>query len=488
MTDLHWLDATEQADLLRRRELSSVELVTHHLDRIESLNRSLGAFITVTPERALARAAAADSLLESGEAPAFCGVPTAFKDLTMTAGVRTSMGSRLLTEALPDGMASIVGDVDAHVVTLVERAGFISLGKTNTPEFGLSSFTDNDVIGPALTPWDPTRNAGGSSGGAAAAVAAGMVPLAPGSDGGGSIRIPSSCCGVVGFKPSRGRVSPGPIGSDWTGLAGDGTIARSVRDAASLLDAMAHPMPGDLRPLPEPAVPFVEWCRRVPGSLRIARWATPYLPGIEPSAPAIAAWQAATDLLVDLGHELVDVANPFPPDLEPMFNVIWSSGMAAAPVPEEFLPLLRPTTRYWLERGQSGTAVELARAIQFLELGTRQVLVEMQEYDAWLTPTLALPPQPTTWFTEPDDPAEIHRRELKFTPFTAVLNMAGVPAANLPLYWTDASDDQLPDTSACLPIGVMLAGRPGEDGPLFALLAQVEQAVGGFARHPAMAP
>jgi amidase len=486
VTELHSLDAHDQAHLLRTGAVTSVDLVTHHLERIEALDPSLGAFVTVTADAALEQAARADERRAAGgDLPPFLGVPTAFKDLTFTAGVRTTMGSPVLVDFVPP--------VSAYVVTLVERAGFISLGKTNTPEFGLSSFTDNDIVGETRTPWDTTRNAGGSSGGAAAAVAAGLVPLAPGSDGGGSIRIPASCCGIVGFKPSRGRVSAGPIGSDWSGLAGDGTLARSVRDAAALLDAMAHPMPGDLRPLPDPPVPFADWTKRDPGRLRIARWAAPYLPGIGVDASSMEAWESASRLLESLGHEVVEIENPFPAELEPQFNVVWSSGMAAA---WEFLPtlatgqaapgerelrelppaetLLRASTRYWLDRGTRATAVQLAHAIQFLEATTRDILTRLSEFDAWLTPTLAKPPQPTKWFTDAE-PAEIHLRELQFTPFTAVYNMAGVPAASLPLHWTVDG----------LPIGVMLAGRPGEDGPLFALLAQVEAAVAGFTRRPA---
>ncbi len=471
MTELHDLDATAQAALLRHREASSVELVRHHLERIDAHADALGAFVTVTAEQALDAAAEADRRLSEDDPPPFCGVPTAFKDLTATAGVRTTMGSVLMQDNVPT--------IDAYVVELVQRAGFISLGKTNTPEFGLTSYTDNDIVGPARTPWDLTRNAGGSSGGAAAAVAARLVPVAEGSDGGGSIRIPASCCGVVGFKPSRGRVSAGPLGSDWSGLAGDGAIARTVRDAAAMLDAMAHPMPGDLRPLPEPEVSFSAWAAREPRRLRIARWSTPYLPGIETSASSIDAWEEASRLLESLGHDVVDVDNPFPATLEPQFNVVWSSGMAAAPVPDEAIPMLRANTRYWLARGGEATAVELAHAIQFLEATTREVVTSMGEYDAWLTPTLALPPQPSEWFTESGDPTEDHRRELLFTPFTAVYNMAGVPAASLPLHLTDETPD-----SPSLPVGVMLAGRPGEDGPLFSLLSQVEEAAPWADRRP----
>ncbi|MCW2750773.1 MAG: amidase, partial [Aeromicrobium sp.] len=193
VTELHELDAIDQAAALKSREMSSLELIRHHLDRIEAYAAGLGAFITVTADQALERAAAADVAIAAGDGAAFTGVPIAIKDLTFTRGIPTSMGSVAMRDFVPP--------VNAYVVDLIERAGFISLGKTNTPEFGLSSYTDNDIIGPARTPWDTSRNAGGSSGGAAAAVAAGLVPLAQGSDGGGSIRIPSSACGIFGIKP-----------------------------------------------------------------------------------------------------------------------------------------------------------------------------------------------------------------------------------------------------------------------------------------------
>lgn len=458
MTELHELDATEQAAALRAREVSSVELVRHHLDRIDRHAGTLGAFITLTAEQALEQADAADAALAAGEAAPFTGVPTAFKDLTPTAGVATSMGSVAMRDVVPP--------VNAYLVDLVQAAGFISLGKTNTPEFGLSSYTDNDVIGPARSPWDTTRNAGGSSGGAAAAVAARLVPLAQGSDGGGSIRIPASSCGIFGFKPSRGRVSSGPTGSSWAGLAVDGPLSRTVRDAAALLDAMAHPMPGDWRPLPPPATPFVEHARREPRRLRIARWSATHLDGIAPGPDAVAAWEKASRLLASLGHEIVDVANPFPGALEPQYNVIWSSGIASAPFPPEAEPLLRTNTRYWRERGARASAVDLSRAMSFLEATTREVVTGLGGFDAMLTPTLALPPQPVGWFNESGDPAEDHHRELLYTPYTGLYNMSGQPAASLPLHWSDAG----------LPIGVMLAAHPGQDGLLFSLCAEVEAA------------
>lgn len=466
MTELHELDAIAQAKSLRAGDFSSVELVQHHLNRIDRHSVALGAFITVTAEQAMAQAAEADVALAAGDAAPFTGVPTAIKDLTLTAGIATSMGSSLMRDVTPS--------VDSHVVTLMRRAGFISLGKTNTPEFGLSSYTDNNLIGPARTPWDLARNAGGSSGGAAAAVAAGLVPLAQGSDGGGSIRIPSSACGVFGFKPSRGRVSVGPSGSDWSGLAVDGPISRTVRDAAALLDVLAHPMPGDLRPLPDPAVTFSDHAQRDPGRLRIARWSATHLEGIAPGPDAIAAWEQASRLLESLGHEVVDVDNPFPQELEPQFNIIWSSGIAGAPIPAEADSLLRANTRYWRERGSRASAVELSRAMQFLEATTRDVITGLEAFDAVLTPTLALPPQPVEWFNESGDPVEDHHRELLFTPYTALYNMSGQPAASLPLHWTDEG----------LPVGIMLATHPGQDGLLFSLCAQVEAAAPWKHRRP----
>lgn len=467
MTQLHDLDATDQAALLRRGEVSSVELVQHHLDRIDTYAERLGAFITVAADRALEQAAAADTRRAAGEpVPPMLGVPTAIKDLNITAGVRTTFGSAVMRDFVPD--------ITAYAVTLLEQAGLISLGKTNTPEFGLSSYTDNDLIGPARTPWDVSRNAGGSSGGAAASVAARLIPFAQGSDGGGSIRIPSSACGIFGFKPSRGRVSAGPTGSDVSGLAGDGPLARSVRDAAAMLDMLAHPMPGDVRPLPEPLTQFSHWVEREPGRLRIARWSEPYLEGIDAHPDVIAAWNIASTLLESLGHDVVDIENPFPATLEPQFNVIWSTGIAAVPIPAEAEALLRANSRYWRERGRKTSGTELMAAMQFVEATTRQVLTDLDAYDAFLTPTLALPPQPVEWFNESGDPAEDHRRELRFTPFTAPYNMSGQPAASLPLHWNAEG----------LPIGVMLAGKPGADGKLFSLCAQLEAAAPWADRTP----
>jgi amidase len=275
MAALHELSALEQAAALRRGEVSAVDLVEHYLDRIERLSDTVGAYVTVTSELARSQARAADSQLlgarQLSELPPLLGVPIAIKDLTDVEGVRCTLGSAVYADR--------IATVDAHVVTLLRRAGTVILGKTNAAEFGAPCYTEPEVAPPARTPWDLTRSAGGSSGGSAAAVAAGLAPFAQGNDGGGSVRIPASVCGLVGMKVSRGRVSNGPISGDIGGLAWHGPLARTVRDAAAWLDATAWPMWGDPHwapPLP-PGHTFLGAANREPRRLRIGRYADPVI-------------------------------------------------------------------------------------------------------------------------------------------------------------------------------------------------------------------
>ncbi|HET8683220.1 MAG TPA: amidase, partial [Micromonosporaceae bacterium] len=240
MAQPHDLTALEQAEAVRAGQLSSVELVDHYLSRIEAYQETVGAFVTVTGEAARDAARRADAALRerpAAELPPLHGVPIGIKDLTLTAGVRTTFGSV--------AFAGYVPPVDADVVALLRAAGTISLGKTTTSEFGLTLYSETLVAPPARNPWSLGHTAGGSRGGAAAAVAAGLLPFAQGSDGGGSIRIPAAICGLVGFKPSRGVVSSGPVGFGGFGLPTNGPIGRTVADVAALLDAMAVPVPGE---------------------------------------------------------------------------------------------------------------------------------------------------------------------------------------------------------------------------------------------------
>jgi amidase len=464
MTQLHDLTALEAAAAVRRREVSPVELVEHALDRIDRLDEQVGAFVTLTEERARAEAKAAERAVLDADDPAelrpLLGVPTAIKDLNMVAGVPTKLGSLAFADFVPD--------YDDHIVTLLRAAGTISVGKTATPEIGLPCYTETEIGPPARTPWDTSRLAGGSSGGAAAAVASGFLPFAQGSDGGGSIRIPASVCGLVGLKTSRGRVSRGPMDLDATRLSVLGPLARTVRDAAAFLDAVAIAQPGDADP--RPPLPlgesFLDWCDRTPGPLRIGRYVdSPIAAELDPQVRA--AWEQASALLAGLGHEVEDVAAPLPPEAVPLFEDVWAVSAATTPVAPDRESSLRPLTRHLRERGRQVSGPQFAAALARLNVLSRQAIAATSHLDAVLTPTVAMLPRPVGWFQEPDsDPAQDFERQKRFTPYTAMYNMTGQPAISLPLFQSEEG----------LPIGMMLIGRPGGDAALLALAAQLEDA------------
>ncbi|MBC9735040.1 amidase [Nocardioides marmotae] len=463
MADLHDLTALEQGALVRRGEVSSRELVDHYLERADRLD-TVGAFVTLTPEQARSRAAdAADAAAASGP---LAGVPTAVKDLNLTAGVRTTFGSAAYDDFVPE-------ESDGVVLSM-EAAGLVSLGKTSTPEFGSPCYTEPDGRPPAVTPWDRTRMAGGSSGGAAAAVAAGLVPLAQGSDGGGSIRIPASCCGLVGLKPSRGRISGAPMYGDPIGLATAGPIARTVRDAAALLDVLAGRRPGDPSWAPAPSGTFLAACDRAPGRLRVARFVAPVIADVEVDPASVRAWEDASRLLASLGHEVEDVEVPLPREAVPVFETCWAVLTAMSTAPEGREHLLRPLTRWLSERGRAVSGPELGLAIGGMRRFAAQALTALAPYDLVLTPTLAAPPLPVGALRDDADPAADFEAQKRFTPWTSAWNVTGMPAVSLPLHWTDDE----------LPVGVMLAARPAEEELLLAAAAQVEEAAPWAHRRP----
>jgi amidase len=469
MTSLHDLSALEQADAVRRRETSAVELVDHYATRIAEHDESVGAFVTLTLDAAREQAQAADAAVGAGEElPPLHGVPVGIKDLNLTQGVPTKLGSPVF-----DGFVPPLSD---FVVDKLRAAGTISLGKTNTPEFGLPCYTEPDVAPAARTPWDLTRSAGGSSGGAGAAVAAGLLPFAQGSDGGGSVRIPASVCGLFGVKPSRGRISAGPVVGDITGLATNGPLARTVRDAAALLDAMAGPMPGDPHWAPPPARSFLSTCDEEPGRLRIGRYKDNGLlaQGLHPEC--LAAWEDVSTLLSQLGHDVEDVEAPFEPSLVPSFETVWSVSAAGVPVDPAREQELRPLTRWLRERGRATSAVQWTAAMAALQLASRRAIAATAAYDVVLTPTLAQLPAPVGWFQEAGDARAEFDRMIGWTPFTAPYNTSGQPAVNVPLHWTAEG----------LPVGVMLVGRPADEATLLRVSAQLEQAQPWRDRHPAM--
>jgi amidase len=457
--------------------LSPVEITDHYLERIGRLNEQTGAFYTVTADLARQQAVAAEKLAAenraagaaAGSLPPLLGVPIPIKDLNMVAGVRMTLGSTIFAE--------MIAPEDDYVVAELRKAGIVITGKTATPEFGLPCYTETKIGPPARTPWDLSRSAGGSSGGAAAAVAAGLAPAAQGSDGGGSIRIPSSVCGLFGIKPSRGRISGGPLMPDLSGLSTDGPIARTVADAAVLLDVMTCYYPGDMYmvpPLPDGET-FLGHARRDPGKLRIGRSLTNVVAGAVVHEDCVAAYEDASKLLADLGHEIIDVELPFGQDAVPMFELLWYSMATLAPIEPAQEDQLLPLTRYLRGKGLAVSASELLFAQAYLQSVMRPALTTMNSYDAFLTPTLASPPVPVGYFDEVD-PAENFERQKRFTPYTALYNISGQPAVSLPLYWNSAS----------LPIGVMLAGRIGDEATLISLSAQIEAARPWRERHPAI--
>ncbi|HEY3687484.1 MAG TPA: amidase [Streptosporangiaceae bacterium] len=472
MADIHDLTACDLAAAIRARRLSPVEVTDHYLDRIEALSDQVGAFITVTADRARDDARKAERAVmeaaDPAELPPLLGVPIPVKDLDMVAGVRWTWGSRAFDDQ--------VAGVDDAVVEAMRAAGAVVTGKTNTPEFGLPCHTENAVAPPARTPWDLTRSAGGSSGGAAAAVAAGLAPVAQGSDGGGSVRIPASVCGLFGIKPTRGRISAAPVKPDLIGLSTAGPLARTVRDAATLLDAMAVSRPGDLYLAPPHDGTFADRVDRAPGRLRIGRFATPAVPGAELDPEVREAYESASRLLGDLGHDVEDIEAPVGEDLIAPFLTVWAAMATLYPVAPDREELLLPLTRWLRDKGMAQGTPEYLGACTALQWAMRAAMPRMDAYDAILAPTVTRTPRPVGYFTEGGDPAEEFARISRFACFTPAFNVSGQPAVNVPLHWTDDG----------LPIGVMLAGRMGGEGTLISLSAQLEAARPWAARRPEM--
>ena len=463
MADLFELTALDQWRALQRAEISPTELTEHYLDRIDRLDDGLGAFVTVTRDAALARARLVESAVPK-TAPLW-GLPFADKDLQQRAGVPARFGSRLMRDNVPDASDRLVEALDT--------AGGISLGKTSTPEFGLPSYTETLAGPPARNPWDRTLGAGGSSGGAAVAVAARLLPFAPGSDGGGSVRIPAAACGLVGVKPSRGRV-PAAGGLDVPGgLPVAGPLARTVADAALLLDAMIapnggrpeHPFsvraPGDDEQLLGAAVRGEG--RYQLGVMTTSAWDDAYDISLAPEA--LTALDDAVSGFAAIGHGIEQTALRPDPSYAPAFRALWQ--LSAARIPAETTEqeeLLEPLTRWLLHRGRELTGRQVAEALSTLAAYERSFIGQLARFDAVLTPALALTPRPVGWYDAHDGEANF-AQQVQYTPFTSMVNVSGLPAITLPVA----------QTSAGLPMGVQLIGRPGGEATLLALGAQLER-------------
>ncbi len=470
---LHDLSALEQAEAIARRTLSAVELAEHYLERSGRLGDLVGAFTILTPDLALGQARKADRVASADRHPddprlRLTGVVCPIKDLNAVAGVPCRLGSAAV-ELLPDE--------DDGVVALLRSGGLVFTGKTNTPEFGLPCYTEPEVAPPARSPWNLELSAGGSSGGAAAAVAAGLAPVAQGNDGGGSIRIPASVTGLVGLKPSRGRVTNGPF-SDLVGdLITQGPIARTVADAAALLDVMAGYRTGD----PYSAPPmrggsFLDASRSEPGRLRIGYYPASALDVPLPSAEVVAAVESTATLLADLGHQVEQVDPPFGAWMPDSFGIIWAALAALTPVESGREDRLRPLTRHLRRIGAELTGMDVAAAVSTLRVAARAELARTVEFDAVLGPTLSRRPARVGELRCDEDPEADFRAQFEFSPFCSAYNITGQPAINVPLNWTDDG----------LPIGVQLAGRVGDEETIIALAGQLERAAPWRDRHPSM--
>jgi amidase len=460
--DLMIKPVAELAALVRGGELSARESVGAALERIEALDGPVNAFIDVDGERALAEAAT----IEPGDERPFAGVPIAIKGNVPVEGLCMNFASRFL--------AGHRQDHTAYLVRRLREAGFVVVGVTNLPEFGILTTTEPRHTGPTHNPWALDHSPGGSSGGSAAAVAAGMLPAAHGNDAGGSIRVPAACCGLVGLKPSRGRVSRGPdLGDSW--LTCDGALTRTVAETAQLLDVLAGYEVGDATWAPRPVEPYAVSVRRDPGRLRVAMSAANSL-GVEPQPSELAAMRAAGALLETLGHDVEEASPALPgPDTLALFvnafaplialQITYGTLLAGRePTDDEIEPLSRAIAS--LAHGLD--SVGYLAAMAQLQALARGIVAFFAEYDLLLTPVLAERPLRIGECNGLDEehPLEALNRSGRFTPYTALFNVTGQPAISVPVGFADDG----------MPLGVQLVAKPLGEDTLLQVAAQMEAA------------
>jgi amidase len=461
--DLAFAPALEQAQLIRQGEVSPLELVELYLERIQRLDSQLGSYFTVAAEQAIAEAKAKTEQLSksNSDLPPFFGVPIAIKDLNAVEGIRCTYGVNVLKDK--------IAAYDDGVVMRIKRAGFTILGKTATSELGSLPYSEAPGFPPTRNPWNLEYTAAGSSGGAAAAVAAGLSPIAQGSDAGGSIRGPAFCCGLVGIKPSRGRVTWAPVGDYQSGISTNGPIARTVADAAALLDVMSGYVTGDPYWLLAPENSFIEAARQPPGQLRIA-FATSLPPIGEAQMVCQQAVQETVQQLEGMGH-IVEAGCPdFTGLIEP-FIKIWQAGVAAVGIPKE---ALSPMNRWIVE--QSGSAGEYLQAVSQMQIVARRIVMFFEAYDVLVLPTYMFPTIRVGEWADLN-PEETLQKIISWIAPCPPFNASGLPAIAIPTGF---------DTNG-LPVGVQLVGRPAAEATIIALAAQIEAAKPWSTNRPAIA-
>jgi amidase len=471
MTDLASIDGCATAKLVRDGEVSPTEVIDEAIARIESVNPQLNAVVHERFDRA--RTEAVERSLPDGP---FRGVPLLLTDACPSAGDPYTYGARFLREA------GYVADHDAYVTAKLRAAGFVIVGRTNMPELGLSITTEPLAFGPARNPWNLGCSTGGSSGGSAASVAAGLVPVAQGNDGGGSIRIPAAHCGVVGLKPSRGRVSYGPDQLDYSGFGSGHAITRSVRDSATVLDCLEGWMPGDPYTAPPPPRPFAAEVGASPGRLRVGLLERPPLEDAPADPDCAAAVKAIGQVLASLGH---DVEQSYPlaleaPDFIEHYSILVCVEVVA--LLDEFSSLLgrtvrddelEPNNQVVPALGRAATPAQYLASRRWMDRLTRRIAAWWADdgFDVLVSPVLNGPPPPIGWLTDPTDG---YRRLLSTLQYTTQFNATGQPALSLPLHWT----------SKGLPIGVQFVAAYGREDVLIRLGTQLEQTQPWDQRRP----
>ncbi|MCH6472227.1 amidase [Sinomonas terrae] len=458
------LSARGLRDALRAGELSARDAVVHFLGEISTRDSHLGAFVTVTAEAALAEASAADdahaAARRAGDLealPPLHGMPTAFKDLVDVKGVPTTYGSAAV-EPRP-------APHDAPIAAALKRAGVISLGKTQVPEFGLTAYSENRVAPPSRNPHAPALSSGGSSGGSAAAVAAGMLPFAPGSDGGGSIRIPAAACGIVGLKPGRGLVPQAESPGDAARLVVSGPLARTAEDAAVLLDALVD---GDRHG--RHAASYADAIAYDPARLRIgvalaSPWDHRYR--IQPEPEALAALGAAIARLEAEGHRVGEADVRYDNRYPDAFTAAWTAGAGTLRIAPHREPLLTPLTRAFRRRAQQRSRAKLDECLQFLRGFERDTIAQYARWDVMLMPALAQTARPVGWFSGPEwrtTADDDYARQCEFAPWSSMVNVCGLPAVSVPTAWTELG----------LPMAVQLVGPMGSEARLLQLARILE--------------